>query len=389
MGVVLTQGKADVHEVHTSERRSYKACRRRWDWLFRHAYYPLQTAKPLEFGVAYHEAMEVFYHPDTWHMDRQVIGALAVKAFVDKCEEQRKAFLEQTGVPYLEEEVQEDYDERVRLGKGMLKYHQEEISPKWDKGLKPLKVEIGFKVPIVNPYTGEGLQCHNPLCKHSPGAPVVYAGRIDAIMEDERGDQWLYDWKTAARLSTDNDVYLDLDDQITSYVWALRSMGVAIRGFIYAEQKKGFPEPPKQNKTTRLGRKFSVAANQDTDYDIYKRTVEEHDALAYEAGLYDDFLNWLKEEGPVYSERFQRDRSQYELDQAAFNIWQEAKEMINPMLPIYPSAGRFGCNFCAFRQPCMGKNLGEDYKYTLDTLFEQREHYYVRQEASTESKGGE
>lgn len=23
-----------VHEVHTSERRSFRGCRRRWDWIF-------------------------------------------------------------------------------------------------------------------------------------------------------------------------------------------------------------------------------------------------------------------------------------------------------------------------------------------------------------------
>jgi hypothetical protein len=54
------------HEIHTSERKSFRACRRRWDWLFRGHYYPVETAKPLEFGIAYHKAMEVWYNPDTW-----------------------------------------------------------------------------------------------------------------------------------------------------------------------------------------------------------------------------------------------------------------------------------------------------------------------------------
>jgi hypothetical protein len=46
---------------------------------------------------------------------------------------------------------------------------------------------------------------------------------------------------------------------------------------------------------------------------------------------------------------------------------------------------------CAFRQPCLGKFAGEDYQYTLQTLFRQEEPYYYRQERgpSTESKGGE
>jgi hypothetical protein len=63
--------------------------------------------------------------------------------------------------------------------------------------------------------------------------------------------------------------------------------------------------------------------------------------------------------------------------------------MIDPNLRIYPSAGRFGCSFCAFRQPCLEANSQGDVMFTLEQLFEKREHYYVRQEASTESKGGE
>jgi hypothetical protein len=63
--------------------------------------------------------------------------------------------------------------------------------------------------------------------------------------------------------------------------------------------------------------------------------------------------------------------------------------MINPDLRIYPSPGRFACGGCAFRQPCLEKDNGGDYQYFLDTMYEERVPYYVRQEASTESKGGE
>lgn len=48
--------KSLTHEIHTSERKSFRGCRRRWDWIFRGNYYPVVTAKPLEFGIAYHLA---------------------------------------------------------------------------------------------------------------------------------------------------------------------------------------------------------------------------------------------------------------------------------------------------------------------------------------------
>lgn len=267
-------------------------------------------------------------------------------------------------------------------------------------------VEIGFMIPIPNPETGEPViwcrcnNCFDKWWKHVTeemdpslkegwqGLPVVYAGRLDMLAEDGNGNYWIFDWKTARTIS-DNDEFLYLDDQIGSYVWALRKLGINVRGFVYHEQRKGYPLPPNKNQNIRLGRKYSVSKNQDTDYDTYLRTVSVEDKEAYEKGLYNEFLQFLKDEGIVYFKRHQIAKSADEIASVEFNIGLEALDMIDPGIRIYPSAGRFGCSFCAFRQPCMEKNAHGDYQYALDTLFERREHYYVRQEASTDSKSGE
>jgi hypothetical protein len=390
------------HEIHTSERKSFRACRRRWDWLFRGHYYPVETAKPLEFGIAYHKAMEVWYNPDTWTAQREVIAALAILEFVDTCEQQMAAFKKQQQVPYVDADVEQDYRERVELGKGMLEYYFTQVSPKRDKGFVPVKVEIGFKVGIKHPDTGKQLYCRCIECREKYvkatgaenffgwlGLPVVYAGRIDMLAQDMYGEYWIYDWKTAAAIRADMDQHLDLDDQITSYLWALRELGLNAQGFVYVEQKKSFPEEPKENKTRRLGCKYSVSKQQNVRYEDYLECIMENDAQAYEDGCYDSYLEWLRVEGPKFDMRYQKHRSNVELDSAGYNIGLEALDMFDPNLRIYPSPGRFGCSFCAFRTPCMGKNMGEDYTYTLETLYEKREHYYVRQEASTETKGGE
>ncbi len=395
-----------VHEIHTSERRSYRACRRRWDWIFRQNYYPKMTAKPLEFGVAYHKAMEVYYDPETWDWDRQVIAASAIIEFVKVCEEQLKNALEQSDQLYLDEDVEEDYKERVELGKGMLKYYFNEVAPVEDRGWKPVKVEIGFMVAIPDPRTGEYIMCRCDQCWEKwfktnagdpgfkdnravwPGLPVVYAGRLDMLAQDDRGNYYIFDWKTAARIATDYE-FLYLDDQIVSYCWALQKLGIDVKGFVYHEQRKAFPMPPVKNKQRRLGRLFSVNKQQPTDYDSYLKAVKEEDAAAYEQGLYDEMLEYLENDKAPFHLRHQVNKSWAELEQTEKMIGYEALEIINPDLFIYPNPGRFGCNFCAFRQPCMEMNSNGDVQYALDTLFEKREHYYVRQDASTESKGGE
>ncbi len=107
-----------VHSIHTTGRRSFRGCRRRWSWIFNDYYYPTITAKPLEFGVAFHLAMEKLYEPSTWaERENGVPLAEAKVAFKKKTEEQKKAFKKIQGE--LGPEAEKDYKDRVALGLGM------------------------------------------------------------------------------------------------------------------------------------------------------------------------------------------------------------------------------------------------------------------------------
>lgn len=202
-----------VHSLHTSERRSFRSCRRRWNWAHRELWYPRTEAKALEFGVAFHKAMETYYEPSLWAKpDHDVVGqGLALVAFRDKCSEQLKNYKKLNGQP--SPEVLDDYKERLELGLNMLKYYTEHISPVFDKGFTPVEVEVPFEVPIVGP-NGEGVWCKCNKCwmkyrKHEgirevteqwkelnwKGLPVTYGGRLDALVKDELGRYWIVDWK--------------------------------------------------------------------------------------------------------------------------------------------------------------------------------------------------
>jgi hypothetical protein len=405
-----------THSIHTSERRSFRGCRRRWDWISRQFYYPRVTARPLEFGVAFHAAMEEYYKSYLGlftNPDPASSLAMAIATFKRVTQEQRAKYIRLNGdiAPEMD-----DYADRIEVGVGMLNYYFKNVAEKADKGLKPVKVEIKFEVPIVNPDTGEqDLWCKCDHCwrqyhkwcddngktgigQRDPkwkGLPVTYGGRIDILFVDELGRLWIGDWKTAARLSgtETSDEYLWNDDQITSYVWALRLIGLDVAGFIYAEIKKAVPEEPEPNKVVRLGRRYSVSKNINTTYQMYKDTVEENDFDAYHRGLYDEFLEYLQENAPRFHSRHQIDRNQAQCDNAGRNIWMEAKEMTNPDLLIYPNPGRFHCkgfgpsSGCAFWEPCLGKERGEDYTYTLDTMFDHLDrHYWEEAKPSTDKR---
>jgi hypothetical protein len=355
--------------------------------------------------------METIYNPETWKFDRNIVLNAAIKVFVDTCNEQRKKYLEFKQQYQMDtQDLEDDYDERVELGTKMLKYFAKEVMPEWDRYWTPRKVEVEFLAPIQNPDTDEYLLCRCDQCwklftnvngempedmqqfdrDYWDGLPVALAGRIDAIMQDAKGNLWIVDWKTAAQIRIENDEFMALDDQIASYVMALRrKLGIDIKGFLYVELRKAVPEPPAENKARRLGRLYSVSKSQSTDYETYVKTVSEGDKEAYENGLYDEFITFLKEEGTVYAHRYQIRKTDEELEQIERTLFNEASDMIDPNLRIYPNAGKFNCGYCAFRQPCLETNRQGDVLFLLDELFDKRDKHYWVKELSTDKQGGE
>jgi len=219
------------------------------------------------------------------------------------------------------------------------------------------------------------------------GLPVVYEGRVDALMIDRFGGYWILDWKTTLRMMTgDSDVVLEVDDQVASYCWAFRvSMGLNIRGFKYVELRKGFPEEPMPMKVTRLGKKFSVSKSLNTDLVTYRNAIMKGDADAYQKGIYNEFLDWLKSDGPKFIQVHTVSKPPQTLDNIGHYIYLQAKEMISEPA-IYPSPGRFSCTWCSFQGPCIDKTAGRDYQYALDTMYEVKPRYYEQAEPTTDKR---
>lgn len=389
------------HAIHNSETKSFRGCRRRWAWVYRDGYYPRVTPKALELGIAFHNAMETWYDPELWnHPDRnEVSKALAMATFAKVVKQQLKTYEKLNGPA--SDEVKSDYKERRDLGLKMIKYYADEISATMDGDFTPIAVEVPFQVPL-------GFKCTCERCfkkwiesdiasreinavgnmdqseyyqyfkKIFGGLPVVFGGRIDMIIQDKNGRLYIWDHKSAARI-LDEDAessFLQLDDQVARYCAAMHILGHPVAGFIYSEIKKAVPEEPQRLVRALKGKNFSVSKNANTDYKTFLETVKKHDSDAYDAGLYDDYLTWLKLEGPIYFQRHQIHKNKFEITETWNNLIEEAKDILSDPR-IYPQPGRFSCTTCAFKTPCIGKNMGEDYIYTLDSMFDRRtKHYY-------------
>lgn len=363
------------HMIRTSERRSFRACRRRWDWAYVQGYTPMSEPTYLEFGRAFHCAMETIYNPASWEITTaQQKLDLATAVFVEECELHRRSYLKEVGEPRLDREDKDQYDQNIILGRGMLAYYMEFVHGIHDTWFRPVRIEVEFEAPITD-ENGDPVLCSNsPRCGQIHNNPDVctYGGRIDCLVEDIIfGGYWIFDWKTAAILRATADI-LENDDQACSYCWACREkLGIDIRGFVYAEIRKDYPRPPKELKRSRNGCNFSTDKNMATTADVYRRHVSEHDKEAFLSGCYDEFLYWLEtsKDAAKFHNWIKIKKSPAQLRNIGQDIADETMDMVNPNLRRYPSFGRFSCPSCAYRVPCNARSANEDYLYTLDTLF--------------------
>lgn len=376
--------------IRTSDRINFKSCRQAWDFgsKIRQNYEPISLPKPLDFGSAVHAGMEVIYEPKTWHLMaqpevREVIRVASIQTFV---ETNRAALRKYEDARGPDELMRIDFAEREVLGKAMLHNYFDWIVQReeWNK-FTPVYVEIEFEVPIPVPKDivllhggfarGEDghLYIDNMSCVPSEWSPVKYQGRIDSIWRDNLGRYWIVDHKTAGQFREDVISHLELDEQMKSYGWAIEQMlGIKVAGIIYNELFKGFPDKPKENVRPRAGRMFSVNKQIDTTHSIYKQTVMEEDREAYDQGLYDEFLDYLLNNGKQFFRRHQVTYSEYEYEQIGFQIGLEAIDMLNDPL-IYANPSRFKCGYCMFRKPCLAKMDGSDVNFILRQLYTKRE----------------
>lgn len=86
--------------------------------------------------------------------------------------------------------------------------------------------EIKFEIPIINPKT------------KAASKSFCLQGKVDALTMID-GQYWLVEYKTAGQITGNYFERLEIDDQITSYIYALqRTLNIQIVGVIYRVIKK-------------------------------------------------------------------------------------------------------------------------------------------------------
>lgn len=368
----------DKYIIRTSDRKAFKKCRQAWDFgsKMRQDWEPNKVSHYLRFGTAIHKGLEVWHNPVTWEWTkdsrRDVLANLAVVAFY-------KAFPkpnDESGKMTTDPVAIAEWKEETILGVGMLQnffaQREENFTPKF--------VEIEFEVPIVVPddmvalvgrYYSEGFgvkimtigECEFEVL-HYNEIPIYYQGRLDMLVEDSHGHYYIHDWKTTARF--DELDWLDLEEQITSYCWALQVlMGIRISGFVYSELFKGMPSEPTVLKSGKLSKDKSQNVSKET----YRAAI---DRLGLPVADYQDFLDYLGSNERQYFRRTRVQRSQRELELAGRRIVLEAMDMVREDISIYPNPTPMNCKRCDFFGPCVLLNEGGDVEFALNNSYHKR-----------------
>lgn len=352
----MTKGK---YEIHISDVRAYRQCRRRW-WFssrLQHNLEPNIPYMPFFTGRCIHEALDAYYS--------EGINPLE---FADEWIIRE---VEQMGTLWQQE--MEKINTEIRLIKGMLHHYLlwiEKYEGRFaDDNLQFIALETDFRVPLRNE-------------KGNVSNRVFFAGRFDGVvMTKSDGKFWLWETKTAASIDSLLDT-LTLDEQCGAYIFAAQQLfNVDIQGVIYNIMRKKAPVLPQELQNGMLSKRKKM----DTSAEIYLRVIREHhdellsnmnsdEQRAWILSSYGDMLQVLLDKGNTFFARIPIYRTAQEVHNLSINLWHTALEMCRPTTPLYPAPSWSACNFCRFKTPCISMNAGGDWEAIVASEYRQREH---------------
>ena len=356
------------YEIHVSDVRQFKSCRRRWDWSspLRRNLEPAVPYMPFFTGRAIHYCLEMYYRDHTPLL--QTLGT-----FLNN---ERKLMGDLW--PQEESSIQEQIDLLV----AMLQHYEQWVGnmnvdeTKWnDDNLEFIALETPFSVPI-----------RTPSGRASP--KVFLAGRMDGVVRVKSDDTvWIWEIKTTRSIK-ELSRSLANDPQTGAYIYAAEVLfDVKPQGVLYNMMRKKAPAIPEVLQSGLLTRRANIdttaqaylAAIRKQHPDWTNETIEEH---------YGSLLQSLVEDGNSFFSRVPIRRSRNEMDNLVRNLWTVSLEMSNPKIPLYPSESWLNCNFCQFRAPCLTMNAGGDCEFLLQNEFQRRVQAVSWRELEEESNNG-
>jgi len=335
--------------VRTSDRGTFKRCRRKWGWGS-----PLRQNRGTKDNPSYfwigtggHFALEDYYGHN--HFGHPVE---AFRAYVRACKQVERK--EGYGLP-------DDWEEQSTLCEGILDNYlmwlsnREDYETVWIKGEPQVEITCHIPLPVEPP----------------PGFDkVVYQFTLDRLVKLER-EYWILDWKFYKSFGQGD---LAFDQQMSAYIWAAQSMfEFPIAGGILNEFKKTLPTPPRILSTGKI----SSAKNQTTTHGLYREALidlygEASRAPTANIRCLNELASRESADRDDFIKRTKTRRTELQQRAEGTKILMEIEDMCNPNLPLYPNPTR-DCSWdCGLRDVCLMMDRDDDWEFQLDELTIQR-----------------
>lgn len=342
------------HIFRNSDIQDFLSCRNRWDFrsVMRRGYRQLVDPDELNFGTAWHRAMEVWYDPNNPRNAERTINEFL------KIIRQQDVLAREYGYEF-------DLAGSEDLGIGMLTYYFEWAQ--FNDDFEATKLEQEFEVPILDPRDGNPVTFYPYKCpcgaysSNDEEHEWVFQGRVDAIFQRNDLSYWIGEHKTA-KTETDWQWHV-MEPQTLRYMWALKhSIGINIHGVIRTEALKRYPTSPRELKNGGL----SVDKRQSTTTKHFLRALQDRQISL--DGAYLEYVRFLQSlEAPIFVRREYVDFNVDQMEEAGNRLYYIAMDMISEPY-IYPNA-TFMCRKCPFFIPCLVRQEQGDFEYALATQY--------------------
>jgi PD-(D/E)XK nuclease superfamily len=292
-----------VPTLSVTELQEFRGCRRRFEWGVRERWSPRIDNSRLVLGTGVHYALEAYYK--TKKENAFIDPAIAFEDWYDL---EYQHILEANGGE-LAIDINEELVKVGTLGKAMLsRYH--EWAAVQDKNLKVVLSEERLRMPV--PRKG--------------GTYGVLTGRLDGIWQTTHdGRYWVAEFKTASSFDVMYKSWLELDDQLTLYLWLAAN-------WLWKNVDK---------KAQIAGSAYTVVRKQDPA--TARTPIYFRELILRDWRMVENYVKYMSD---------------------------EFVEAMNPRTPMYPNPHFMDCYaWCMFRDPCLARSMGLDYKAILESNY--------------------
>jgi len=327
--------------LRTSDRILFKKCRRLWGWMshLKQSRSMREQADYFWFGTGMHYALEDYHGDNRYGRPDIAFQAYAI------------ATLRANTAPH-------NHSELTPLGIAMMAYYVDT----WLWNREPYKTFIWNGVPQceVNGHVNTGLVT-------AENYPIYYGFTIDRMVEDCYGQLWVMEYKSA---KTFKSAHLDVDDQVTAYVWcAQEHYKRKVSGCIYQQHKKQAPQAPRILKNGEL----SVCKTQNTTGALYRAAANAIYGDLQKAPpdvmkCYETLISVEDYDGDKFISRQSISRNEYQIASFEQKLQMEIEDICNSDLPLYPNPTAMCEYMCPLMSACVAMDSNGDYQSELDDL---------------------